>query len=91
MNKGNAVEGQIQGGLSECQICAHLILGTSCNHAGWSHAVNPFSASCGGAHAGSRPLVGSLAIGRQHQLEEHHLIMRVALKAKKFTLLWQSQ
>ena len=65
MNEVNAVEGQIQGGLkmSECQICAHLILGTSCNHAGWPHAVNPVSASCGGMHACRHSLVGQRAVG----------------------------
>ena len=84
MNEGNAVEGQTQDGLkmSECQICAHLILGTNCENAGWSHAVNPVSASCGGTHACSRSLVGQRAVGWQHQLEEHHLIMRVALSPK---------
>jgi len=65
MNEVNAVEGQIQGGLkmSECQICAHLILGTSCDNVGWSHAVNTISASCGGMHACRRSLVGQRAVG----------------------------
>ena len=54
---------------------SRLIVEAGCNYAGRSHAVNTISASYGGTHVCSRSLVGQLAVGRQHQLEERCLIM----------------